>query len=185
VSLARFVTLLAIVLALLGVGQSVAAEDERPPEAKPRVRVRAPAFERKTVVGSLIAIDDSSLTVEDAKTTRQLVIPLDEVTRIELSRRRSRRGHTAGIGALVGLGVGAALGYSGGDADCSKVWICVPREWTAIVGGFGGSLAGGLVGALVGRGEKWEAADPTKLQAVVAPLVVRGGGFGVSLSLRF
>jgi hypothetical protein len=181
-----------LVVALTGTG-AVSAHDAPAVTVGPRVRVTAPAVSGKRLVGTLLAMDEATLTIglQDGKGVRE--VPRRAVTRIEVSRRPSRKGKGAGIGALVGLGVGVAIGLASGD-DCSRSkggWegfldgqiICFDR--TSMAAGM--SLltipAGALVGMGVAGGERWARTTPDRLSLSVKP--TRTGGLAAGLSLRF
>jgi hypothetical protein len=180
---------------------AAAARGEEAPHA-PRVRVRAPAVQKKPFVGRLVGMDEDALRIErphfkEGKNT-VVVVPRSSVTRFEVSRRQSLKGRGALVGALLGAGAGVLI-VAGGEDE----WIasCPPPPGWGVVGrgqpypcspeGSGGRWAaailavpaGALLGALVSPGEQWEASDPASLRVVAAP--ASGGGAQVRLILSF
>jgi hypothetical protein len=150
--------------------------------------VTAPAFESKPLTGSLVALEEAKLKLQREGSSEVVEIPRRDVTRFEVNTRGSRRGRAAGIGALVGLGVGAILGYAAGD-DCSAPdapsIVCIEREASAGGVGLVGAGLGALIGFAVGPGEKWEVRDPGRVQVTVSPSPRRSSGVGLALSVGF
>jgi hypothetical protein len=107
------------------------------------------------------------------------------VTRVEISRARSKKGKGALIGAAAGLAVGVGLGLATGDSNCSGSggWLCFNREETSVIWSLLTVPTGTLVGVLVAHGERWETVDPGRLHAVVGP--VRGRGAQIRFVLSF
>ena len=181
---------LAFILASLAIawGATASADPSGAPTGAKRVRVTAPAFGGKPLTGSLVALEEAKLKLQREGSSEVVEIPRRDVTRFEVSTKRSRRGRAAGIGALVGLGVGAALGYAAGD-DCNTPdapsIVCIPRPASAGGVGLVGAALGAAIGAAVGPGEKWEARDPGRIQLAVSPSPRRTGGVGLSLSIGF
>lgn len=179
----------AIVTGLATVGGATASADEgRPATEGRRVRITAPGFAGRPVIGTLVAIETTKVTVRPAKSSEVVAIPRGDVTRFEISTKKSRKGRGAGIGALVGLGVGAAVGYAAGD-DCgapdAPSIVCIPRPASAAGVGLAGAGLGAVLGLIVAPGEKWEKSDPAGLQISVIPSPGRSGGLGLALSLTF
>ncbi len=181
---------LAFILASLATawGATASADPTGAPTGTSRIRVTAPAFASKPLTGSLVALEEAKLKLQREGSSEVVEIPRRDVTRLEVSTKRSRRGRAAGIGALVGLGVGAALGYAAGD-DCNTPdapsIVCIPRPASAGGVGLVGAALGAAIGAAVGPGEKWEVRDPGRIQLAVSPSPRRSGGVGLSLSIGF
>src|SRR3989304_7645282 len=108
-AIAAIVTSLA---ALCGL-PSWADEGSQTPGGK-RVRIPAPGFASRPVVGNLIAIEATKVTVQPAGSSETVAILRNAVTQFEISTKRSQKGRGAAIGALVGAGVGAAFGFAAG-----------------------------------------------------------------------
>lgn len=169
-------------------GATASADSSGAPTGARRVRVTAPALTSKPLTGSLVALEETTLKLRREGSSEVVEIPRRDVTRFEVKTRRSRRGKAAGIGALVGLGVGAALGYAAGD-DCdapdAPSFVCIPRPASAGGVGLVGAALGALIGLAVGPGEKWEVRDPGRVHLTVSPSPRRSGGVGLALSIGF
>lgn len=117
------------------------------------MRVTAPEIDRRPA--HLVAASRESMTVLFDGDTAARQLPSAAVSRLELSRSRSR-GRGALIGAGVGLAAGVALGAVVGtvveDPGCSD---CL----AVLIFGAGGGGVGLIVGAVVGAlsaGERWQ-----------------------------
>src|SRR5262245_30541312 len=169
-------------------GATASADPSGAPTGTRSVRVTAPAFADKPLTGSLVALEATKLKLQREGSSEVVEIPRRDVTRLEVNTRKSRRGKAAAIGALVGFGVGAILGYSAGD-DCgapdAPSLVCFEREATAGGGGLVGAGLGALIGVAVGPGEKWEVRDPGRVRLTVSPAPRRGRGVGLALSIGF
>ena len=175
-----------------------AAGEPSPAVLGPRVRVTAPAVSGKRLVGTLLAMDDTTLRLQPQKGKDVLEVPRNAITRIELSRRPSRRGKGAGIGALVGLGAAVAIGFAAGE-DCSSLpepdpWLfgfeaglrrnlCYGKGETAAMLSILTVPAGALIGMGAAGGERWVRTTPDRFSVAVKP--VRTGGIGATVSVRF
>ena len=183
---------LGVVLSLAGI--AVAPAQELSGVVTPRVRVTAPSVSGKRLIGDLVAMDATTLSIKPEKGKAVIELPRAAITRVELSRRRSRKGTGAAIGALVGLAAGVALGLATGD-DCGSLPsgddlvsrldrnLCFDRTVTAM----GYSLltvpAGALIGLGAAGGEKWVRTTPDRFSISVKP--VRMSGLGAAVSVRF
>lgn len=181
----------AIVASLATLGGAAASADEgRPPAEGRRVRVTAPGFVDGPVIGDLVAVEATRVTLHRAGASEILAIPRRDVTRFEIGTKRRRRGRAAGIGALVGLGIGAIAGFAAGNDDCggpdAPFIMCVPRETSAAGVGGAGAALGAALGLLFAPGETlWETVDPGGLQVSVTPSRRGKSGLGLALSLAF
>ena len=169
-------TLLLLLPGPRGHAQGASSRPDLLPGARIRVTTSAPS---RRVTGTLIDVGGDSLRLAVGK--RDTVgVPHSAVTRLEESRGR-RANYTKG--ALIGGGVGLALGLGGGLlADFGQSLGC---ESTSCTSNLGEALAiGGLAGAGVGAGvgallagafpkERWQ------------PVVRPGGSVGLGLRLRF
>lgn len=175
-----------------------ASADEVPaPGSSPRVRVTAPTVSGKRLVGTLLRMDEETLTLGAQKGQGVIEVPRSAITRMEVSRRSSRKGKGAGIGALVGLGAAVAIGFATGD-DCDSLpepgpgWsglverlnrnLCMGKGETAAIVSILTVPAGALIGLGAAPGERWAATTPDRLSVAVRPV---RGGVGAALSLRF
>ncbi len=131
-----------------------------------RVRITAPDTtqtaerpgdaRRLTLVGELVAISDSTISLRNDATSDELTVPLSRVQRLEVSAG-SNRGPSAGKGALIGLVLGGVLGFATGDDCSSSDFICFSREDVAAGGAVLGAAVGGVIGLIAGGGERWKA----------------------------
>lgn len=124
-----------------------------------RVRIWAPTPPLVRQPGRLTAFHADTMQIDlDRPLSRGVagvVVPLSEVTRLDVSRSRHSRARKALRGAIVGLVIGAAIGAASGG-DCEGTMICfTPAEGAAMGGGFL-SAAGALIGVLLPPGERWE-----------------------------
>jgi hypothetical protein len=179
-----------VVTSLATLCSVVASADEGRPATKGRrVRVTAPGFSGPPVIGDLIAIEATKVTIQWAGSSEVVAIPREEVTRFEVGTKTRRKGRGAGIGALVGLGVGAAVGFAAGD-DCggpdAPSIVCIPRPASAAGVGLAGAGLGAVLGLLFAPGATvWKPVDPDALQISVTPSSRGSGGVSLALSLTF
>jgi len=130
-----------------------------------RVRVTTPATGR--IVGTLVSATTDSLHIEVANGS-SIAYPTVGISQIELSTGVQRRGWKgAGIGLLVGAGVGGVIGLATyRRTECGEPvleqLVCsfvdrTSREVTVIADGAMVGTVGAIVGALVGHAgrESW------------------------------
>ena len=156
-----------------------------------RVRVTAPATGR--VVGTLLSATDDSVRVE-LTSGSSLTLPTTSLSGLELSagvRRRGWRG--AGIGLLVGAGVGGVIGLATyRSAECYdnvvEGFFCdlvnrTSRSVTVVSDAAMGGTAGAIVGALIGQvgRESWVRVPLLRERTRVG--VVGRSGFGVTIAM--
>jgi len=162
-----------------------------------RVRVWAMEFPRTTertpltkVTGRLVGIDDIALRVETSAEHPPVVVPRQDVSRIELSIRRGRRGKGALIGLAVGVVAGAVIvatdrpGSDSPNAQLAAIFELNLEgpEYDAGAIVLLGAIGAGL-GALVAPGEKWETLTGERVRLVLGP--AGGGGRGLRFGLSF
>jgi hypothetical protein len=182
----------ALLLVALAVGP-VWADDPASPAQ--RVRLTVPTLHENAIVGRLVAADDLALRIEKAGRegkAETITVPRAALTRLEVSRSRSRKGKGALIGALIGIGASVAVGLAAGD-DCSSLPLgddlgsrlernlCFDSGDMGLMTAILAVPAGTVVGALVAPGEKWETADATTMRVGI----LSSRGFGVRLALSF
>jgi hypothetical protein len=188
----RLSTVVGLIVAFVGTG--IASADDAPAvTASPRVRVTAPGASSKRLVGTLLAMNETMLTIGGGKGKGVIEVPRSAVTRIEVSRRASRKGRGAAIGALVGIAAAVAIGASadgcpavdpndhGLGAALSR--ICFGKTMTGVGAGILTVPLGVLFGLGIAPGEKWAPTTSDRLKVAVTP--VQGMGVGASLSVRF
>jgi hypothetical protein len=139
-----------------------------------RVRVEAPEFSAKRLVGTVVEIGADSLKFEVQG--RGLVrLPLRAITALEVSRGKKSNGLSG-----FGLGVlgGAAAGWAIFSIDHKKYDID-PRPYGAILGG----AAGGLLGLIIGintHTDLWEPVPVPKIRMGLLPKDSKGLVFSAS-----
>jgi hypothetical protein len=190
---------LAVALIALGVAVSGARADEpAPPAPGTRVRLTAPSVAGKRLVGNVVGLDDATLTLRRDGAVDTMLVPRSAITRVEVSRHRSRKGKAAAIGMLVGLGAAVAVGLAVGD-NCASLRtpepgiigfsdrlarsLCHGKGETAALSAILTVPLGMLFGAVAAPGEKWEASSMSRLQMAIAP--ARDGGLRAAITVRF
>jgi hypothetical protein len=110
---------------------------------------------RTSVTGALSSQTADSVILIGKRSAR-VAIANAEITRLRLSDGKSH-----GLGALKGLGYGAAI--VGGGLALIVAGNGFPEEaiFFGAVGGFTGAFYGGIIGAIVGA-EQWSAAQPAR-----------------------
>jgi hypothetical protein len=162
--------LLAVLLAVPSALHSQAAMVRAwPIAAGSHVRVLTPAFGKQE--GTAVSVTKDSLIFRAANDAAFQPIPVAQITKLDVSTGTySRKGTYAGVGLLIGAGLGAIAGaasYPKPTCD-NRVQMCFnnivgpgSRKGSAILGG----VLLGLVGAGVGA---WVGSDPIDKWAPVA-----------------
>lgn len=145
-----------------------------------RLRVTAPNLGIIKAQARLAAVRSDTLILEHASPALPRAVPIQSLKLLELSTGRRS---AAAMGALIGLGAGAAGGIIVFEAFCREQ-DCTTGEALA-VGGLGGlALAG--VGAAIGaviRVERWHSVPLDRVVFTAGPL---GFGHGMTrMTLRF
>lgn len=185
-------SLLVAVVAVM-VDVSAAAAEEPAAFAGQRVRLTVPSVSGKRLIGTLVGLDETTLTLRRYGVDDTLQVPREAIARLEVSRHRSRKAKGAALGALIGLGAALAVGVAAGD-DCGLIQgddfstrlqrsFCFDKGETAVISAILFVPAGTLLGLVAAPGEKWEPSTPGRLRVGVAPM--RGGGVRVGLSVAF
>lgn len=157
-----------------------------------KVRITAPTAGVDRFEGTVIAAGD---TLDVARGTARIRVPGSAVTRIELSRGKSR-GAGALRGAMWGAGIGLGLGaitastiededYCDGEYGSLEDTCDVSAgEWIA-ASTVGGAFWGTIIGAIVGR-ERWDTitVPGTRTSMTLTPWVLPGGRAGLAVTLR-
>lgn len=149
-----------------------------PPTLGSRVRLWAPAVAGGRIEGTVVRVDDRSLSV--GRDGEALSVPRDAITRFEVGTGRHRH-------VWQGLGIGAAAGgLLGGLSGCFPMVACGgdagQHLGAAALGAFAGAGWGALIGAFV-QGEGWRTVPLEQLHLALAP--ARGGGVGLSVAYSF
>ena len=168
------VGLVAVVLGLEAFAALQPLSAQRPPYLAPgqRVRVTAPSAGLTGAIATVEALSAHDITLRrerlgHAGTDTLQMVPLDLVSLLQVNRRH---GH-AGIGALIGFGVGAIGGVievARENAQSSTNFL----RFSPLVGalfGLPGAGIGALVGALV-RTDEWRPVDLQRLRIGLGPL---------------
>lgn len=119
-----------------------------------RVRITAPTVVPEKVTGNVTVYDSARLVVHDSIRGVDQAFPLHSILLMEISRGVSRRGSgnsRAGLMAFVVGGIGAIVGAVAHPAKSVGV--------SAGLGGLGGAVLGGAIGAGWGAStprERWE-----------------------------
>jgi hypothetical protein len=180
-----------LVAALVPLLVEVAVAQAEQPVSGPRVRLTAPSFSGRRLVGVLVGLDETTLTLQRPDAKGSLQVPRAAITKVEASRHRGRRGVGAGIGLLVGLGATAAVYMTAGDRceaapkdDLLPQLLCaVGTRVRALQNGILIVPVATLLGLVAAPGEKWEVSTTDRLRLAVAP--TRGGGVRAALTIRF
>lgn len=154
-------TALSICLALTAVAPvALAQSNELQPGA--RVRVTAPGIVANRYVGTVLSHRGDTLQL-GGQNAAPVLVPLDRVTSLELSRGKSRLSG-AGRGVVWGVPIGLALGLATANSleDCTDFGCrdvsSGERSAYVVASALGGGIWGAGIGALVGR-ERWERFD--------------------------
>jgi hypothetical protein len=151
----------------------------------PGTRVRFSHPGEGTRTGTFVALTADTLEVALPGRTEPARVPLDQVTRLDVSHGMQRQPlRRAGIGFLVG-GVAGAVGGAAVESGCNRTEdICFGAGGGAIIGGIFYGAVGGVIGLVAGviPSEKWERVE---LQRQRISLVVPSAGHGHGVGLRF
>ena len=174
----------AFVFAVLAVTPLARVTAQEPPPVKvgDRVRVTAPDQALSKYTGTLTGVYRDTLTLDT------LHVPLQSVTRLEVSRGQKSK---TGKGALIGAGVGFAAGAITGLAFCARGTSSCESDTdytglAVLILGGGGALLGAGLGAGVGSSvkvDRWEDVPLDRLRVSFVPQ--RDGRFRLGLSVRF
>lgn len=173
ISLLFAITLAAATLLCGAVGAR--ADDAPPLVSGAQVRVR-PGTGGNPRIGTLIALDDTVLTMRLGAGEAPSVIRRSDITSVDVSAGRHSRWRKALIGAGIGVGAGVLIGFALGDdrgaSDDSEL------AFTAGEKAFGLAIVlgpvGGIVGAAVTPGEKWRGVEPSGLRLSLGASPGRG-----------
>ena len=164
-------------LALLGLTAAADDSTHAPLATGTRVRVSAPDISATPVVGTVRALDATTLTVDVRGRSEPLAVPRDRIHQLEVSSGRRSRW----TGTLVGGLLGAAVGAIVGDSSASKHAYDI-RSADQAGGAVLGLLVGGGIGALIPPGERWQQLSSSRYRVSFAPCLDRTPGVAFVLS---
>jgi opacity protein-like surface antigen len=156
-------------------------------------RIRSSAGTGWRGTGTVLQAGSDSLVVNSDATGTPIVLRRADMERLEIrdgERRSTEEGFL--VGALVGAGAGAILGFAAGDQKCTAEeqadvrHVCPPNPNTAREVAVSASIFLGVLGASVGAltgyrrtSEQWVAVGANKV--AVSPIIGGDGHLGVSL----
>lgn len=165
---------------------------ERPSTPPPRIvlgdRVRVRRSASAPLIGTLVAFDSESLTLEMRNPLSIVVLSRQSLMSLEASG--GSKGH-GWVGAMIGAGLGISL-LARGDCTrtardgetttttkvrCASSIESATRPLSAVLGGGLGCLIGAAI-----RKEKWR---PAQFDGLSVGVQSMGSGVGVSVALRF
>jgi hypothetical protein len=151
----------------------------------PGTRVRFSHPGEGTRTGTFVALTADTLGVALPGRTEPTRLPLDQVTRLDVSHGMQRQPlRRAGIGFLVG-GVVGAVGVAAAESGCNRSEdFCFGTGDGALIGGIFYGAVGGVLGLVAGviPSEHWER---VKLERQRISLVAPSVGHGRGVGLRF
>jgi len=134
------------------------------------------------LVGTVSSMNDGKLMLRHNGQGAPLTLPFESINRLEISLGGSSRTSSffkgAGLGLLLGGGVGALIGATA-ESDSYD-----PLAGGIILGGVLGMLTGGIIGLVIG-GEDWEEIEGPFDGIDVGVSRRRQGELSLSLSRRF
>jgi hypothetical protein len=166
------------------VPSAVSAQEGRLPITEgSRVRITTPSSKGTFVVAGVLG--DTLILHGSAASAETVTMPLHSITQLEVARTRPRREGAqlgAGVGFLIGVVGGGAVGLASGD-DPPGFMPFTAREKAVILGiGAGGAV--GLIGGVLGwvdPGMRWY---PVDLSQRVSFAGTRNGALAVTYSYR-
>jgi hypothetical protein len=153
-----------------------APEDVLVPGA--RVRVHAPDLAKRPLIGRIVAMDDTALTLR-LRGGKERTIAVDEIRRLDVSAGAHPRLLGGAFGALVG-GVSAA-GIAGRPCRSHREdRRCEDRSAFTLVGG---AVLGAAIGSVLSATETWAPvlAARRRVDVAVEPLPRRGWRAAVAI----
>ena len=168
---------------LMGNARAASADEPVPVPRGSRVRVGAPDRLRAPVIGTLVAADAETLMLTGTPSGESVSLPRASVASFELSRGRPRKVlRDAGVGLLVGAGLGALLAAGAHEDN-----FLFSQSEEALIGGIAFGTLGGALGLVVGifdRGsERWTEIEASRVRVVIAPH--SGGALQIGVSAGF
>ena len=160
-----------------------------------RVRVHTVSRSAK-FVGTVTAVDETTITLEPDGDGQPTVLHREDITTLDVSAGKSSRGKHALIGAVIGGGLGAVMGFAVGDDPGSHndtledaafkltrrtkfmPWSAADK---ALMLGVSFAVVGTVVGLVLPAGEQWQKV-PMNSRLSIEPA---HGSVGYSLVYRF
>jgi hypothetical protein len=155
-----------IVLTLLALPLGARAQAGMTVPRGARIRVVSSAAAAGTVVGSLVSLESDTLRMAAEPDSRIVVLPLRSVTQLEISQVKTHPLKYAGIGLLVGAGLGALFGAESKNDSA---------EWSTGAEAVAGAMFFGVLGTLGGLvigsigSEQWVQTDPASVHLAWQP----------------
>jgi len=167
-----------------GTASQAAAQTPASLDVGSRVRLEVTGVSPRPLIGTILRLDETTLEIQGGDQEDPVVVRRDAITKLQVSLGRQSRRRGAGIGALVGLGIGILPAFLP-----EPEVACYPNEWfcrttpngqrvqvpliskTAIgmvLGGIGAGV-GALIGAAVPPGEKWQAVSTGLRVSIAGP----------------
>ena len=158
----------------------------------PGARVRITTSSSGRQIGTVVARQGDTLLVRWPEFTNAVAVPLDGISRLEVSTGRHRR---VVKGLVLGSAVGSATGALIGAAtyepcEATELFDCFlepeSRMQSAVVSGVVGGVLGLVAGSLAGlaRHEKWKQVSLGERRVAFA-VTPRAHGTRVGVSLQF
>jgi hypothetical protein len=119
---------------------------------EPDMRVRVWTSSADPVIGRVIKIDPARIVI-DADKGPDVTVARASVVGVDIGHERPQIVPMF-KGALIGAAIGAVLGLTGGNGDCS--YVCYSPAQLAAGGAAVLGVFGGLVGIFVDPGTHWE-----------------------------
>jgi hypothetical protein len=177
----RTITSLLALAAILTFAAPAAAQTQAP-QLGQRVKLHlAPrqsveGVRGREVLGTLVAADSATLSVELSPGATPVRVPRTAVRRTYVSLGTPSRAVSAGLGAAAGIGTGVAYSLTHFQDDSQST------SEDLMIGAIGGALGGALAGALLPR-ERWS--DALTTGAVSIAPTVTSTSPGLVVSIRF
>jgi len=169
------------------------AQDEIPAGARvrlaikaPRVSLQAPDTHTVALKGRVLAVYGGVLLLQRDSTLDTVSVSLDSVRTLEaVAGRRNPVREGAVLGALAGLGIGAAVGSTvnkcpNGEFMCFNARPVRSRGLGAVIGALIGAGVGALTAQFV-EVDRWQRIEPKRVRVALVP-AARGGMLGVTIA---
>jgi hypothetical protein len=139
--------------------------------------------ENRWLIAKVEAGNDQVLTLWVSGGTGRTTVRREDIISTAVSEWRRTRGRSALIGAAIGAGAGALVGFGLGDDPPESFPIVLSAGYKALILGALLMPVGALFGATVPPAERWGEVPADRIRVGLAPL--RGGGAAVSLGLAY